>query len=280
MPHVVHPAAGTRSFLGRQPLLYAALAFAAGTLASGRLPLGPASWIVIAVALAAGALVLHARRHLAAGIALLALLGVGAAASQLSRAAPPRAPGLERFLERKDITVVAHVTDDPTSRPALFGGTREVVDVETEEVAEGDFRVPLRAGLRLSIYARENGEDGPPALAYGQRLRFAGKLRPPRNFNNPGAFDYRGYLRRNGIDALASTSAETLEGLPGFDGTRWEHGAADCALRRWRASTSCGARTTPRWWRPCCWARSPPSRAARRSISSAAGPTTSWSSPA
>jgi competence protein ComEC len=221
VPHVVHPAAGTRSFLGRQPLLYAALAFAAGTLASGRLPLGPRNWIAIAVALAAGAMVLHARRHLAAGIALLALLGVGAAAIQLSRAAPPRAPGLERFLERKDITVVAHVTDDPTSRPALFGGTREVVDVETEEVADGDFRVPLRAGLRLSIYARENGDEGPSALVYGQRLRFTGKLRPPRNFNNPGAFDFRGYLRRNGIDALASTSAETLEALPGFAGTRW-----------------------------------------------------------
>ena len=38
----------------------------------------------------------------------------------------------------------------------------------------------------------------------------------------PGAFDYRGYLAENGIVALASTKAASVEVLPGFAGSRAE----------------------------------------------------------
>lgn len=210
-----------RSFLGRQPLLYAALAFGGGALLAPRMAIGISSWIAIAGVLAIGAILLRRERHLAAAVALLVIVALGAAAMLLARAAPPRAPELARFLDRTEVAVVAHVTDDPTTRPALFGGTRAVVDVETEEIAVDDDRITAPAGLRLSIYARNEDDDPASALAYGQRLRFTGKLRPPRNFNNPGAFDYRGYLARNGIDALASTSAADVELLPGNAGSRW-----------------------------------------------------------
>lgn len=62
-------------------------------------------------------------------------------------------------------------------------------------------------------------------LHYGERIRFSAKLKPPRNFRNPGAFDYQGYLAGNGIAALASTKAENVELLSGFVGTR---------IERWR----------------------------------------------
>jgi competence protein ComEC len=63
----------------------------------------------------------------------------------------------------------------------------------------------------------------PPHLfRYGERLRFPTKLYPPHNFRNPGAFDYTGYLAENGIVALGSTKAETVELLPGFAGDRTE----------------------------------------------------------
>ena len=42
---------------------------------------------------------------------------------------------------------------------------------------------------------------------YGERLRFSAKLYPPRNFRNPGAFDYAGYLAENGIVALGPAKA-------------------------------------------------------------------------
>ena len=57
---------------------------------------------------------------------------------------------------------------------------------------------------------------------YGERFRFTATLRPPRNFRNPGAFDYETYLHDNGINLLASTRAESVALLPGFAGSRIE----------------------------------------------------------
>jgi len=57
---------------------------------------------------------------------------------------------------------------------------------------------------------------------YGERIRFSAKVRVPRNFRNPGAFDYRGYLEDHGIAALASAKLENVEIVPGFAGNRWE----------------------------------------------------------
>lgn len=68
-------------------------------------------------------------------------------------------------------------------------------------------------------------------LHYGDRVRFVTKLRPPRNFRNPGAFDYEGYLADRGIAALGSTKLENVEVLPGFAGSRTEH-----LRNRWHAS--------------------------------------------
>ena len=61
-----------------------------------------------------------------------------------------------------------------------------------------------------------------PLFRYGQRIRFFAELIRPRNFRNPGAFDYAGYLRDNGISALASTKYEKVELLRGFSGNRME----------------------------------------------------------
>ena len=66
---------------------------------------------------------------------------------------------------------------------------------------------------------------------YGTRLRSPAKLHPARNFRNPGAFDYEGYLRGNGISLLGSAQAADVERLPGFSGNR-------IALRRARVHAS------------------------------------------
>ena len=58
--------------------------------------------------------------------------------------------------------------------------------------------------------------------AYGSRLRVKTKLHPPRNYRNPGAFDYERYLWENGIAALGSARAKDVEPLPGFVGSRVE----------------------------------------------------------
>jgi competence protein ComEC len=118
---------------------------------------------------------------------------------------------------------------------------RESIDVETEEIASAGERWPVRAGVRLSIYEkvedRASGRlgdrvilddpmtrapDPPIPFAYGTRLRIRAKLHPARNYRNPGAFDYEGYLRDNGISVLGSAEAAEIERLPGFSGSRME----------------------------------------------------------
>jgi competence protein ComEC len=113
--------------------------------------------------------------------------------------------------------------------------------VETEEIASAGERWPVRAGVRLSIYEkvedRASGRlgdrvilddpmtrapDPPIPFAYGTRLRIRAKLHPARNYRNPGAFDYEGYLRDNGISVLGSAEAAEIERLPGFSGSRME----------------------------------------------------------
>jgi hypothetical protein len=73
---------------------------------------------------------------------------------------------------------------------------------------------------------------------YGTRLRIRAKLHPARNYRNPGAFDYEGYLRDNGIGILASAEATDIERLPGFSGSRIE-------LWRTRIHASIVAKNSP-----------------------------------
>ena len=62
----------------------------------------------------------------------------------------------------------------------------------------------------------------PLALTYGTRLHIRAKLHSARNYRNPGAFDYEGYLRGNGISVLGSAEAKDIARLPGFSGSRIE----------------------------------------------------------
>ena len=71
------------------------------------------------------------------------------------------------------------------------------------------------------------------------RLRIRAKLHPARNFRNPGAFDYEGYLADNGINVLGSADAKDLVRLPGFSGSRIEFWRTEC--RRCRVVDVCAA---------------------------------------
>src|SRR5208282_3944500 len=55
---------------------------------------------------------------------------------------------------------------------------------------------------------------------YGERLHFSAQLKLPRNFRNPGAFDYQGYLADRGIAALGSAKLENVDLLADSRGSR------------------------------------------------------------
>ena len=188
----------------------------------------PPLWWVLATLgfLAAGAYYVSRRVWLAFALGLGALFFTGALAIQASTVRGPSDDGALAFADGKEVIVTAHVTHEGEIRSAGFGGTRQSVDVETEELTNGDTRLAVRAGLRLGIYAKESDQEYDESgmrvpmrmFRYGERLRFPTKLRAPRNFRNPGAFDYRGYLADHGIVVLASSKITEVEVLPGFAG--------------------------------------------------------------
>lgn len=58
----------------------------------------------------------------------------------------------------------------------------------------------IKINGKLLIIVKEQLE----LFNYGDRLRLSARIRHPRNFNNPGGFDYRSYLALKGIRATAS----------------------------------------------------------------------------
>ncbi|MFZ7126044.1 MAG: DNA internalization-related competence protein ComEC/Rec2 [Desulfobacterales bacterium] len=97
--------------------------------------------------------------------------------------------------------------------------TRLVLDRISVKDAGGERR--LKGGLQTVVF----GECQRPAP--GDRVQFNGKLRPLRNFGNPGGFDYRRYQAFKGIHASAYTSGKHLSVLPGAAGPSGLKGVAE-----------------------------------------------------
>jgi competence protein ComEC len=208
---------------GRQPLLWAALAFAGGIFTGVHMWRPPVWWIVTTTSFILFAILLLRRRGRAAKlVGLCAIFAGGALAVQLRL--PENLGGLDvlQFADGREITVTAHVIREGTLVEEGEGEVRQQMDVETEQVILPDKTVEVVSGLRVSLYGKK-GEDQPVRMfRYGERLRFPVKLHPPRNFRNPGAFDNQQYLSDQGIVALGSVKTERVELLAGFSGNRAE----------------------------------------------------------
>jgi competence protein ComEC len=149
-------------------------------------------------------------------------------------------PGISGFADGRPVTLTERVMREGYARAAGPRSIRESIDVETEAIASGGGSWPVRAGVRLSIYQKVadraigssgdraipddamTGSPDHPIFSYGTRVRILAKLHPARNYRNPGALDYEGYLRDHGIGVLGSAEATDIERLPGFSGSRIE----------------------------------------------------------
>ena len=153
---------------------------------------------------------------------------------QLRGGSPQLDTSIDPYTDRQELQITAHVTRDGRVQVGGFHEIRQTVDVETEAIqtAEGQ-TAAVHSGIRLSVYSprpNDTASEEPagtaasaapmPVFHYGERLRFSAKLKRPRNFRNPGAFDYQGYLADRGIAALGSAKTGDVERLPGFAGDR------------------------------------------------------------
>jgi competence protein ComEC len=232
----------------RQPMLWSAAAYAVGIAAGPHMPRPASWWIVAALAFIAASLYfLRPRKVLSAVLALGAFLLAGALHIQLRGVSPNLDTTFLRF-DGQQVELTAHVTHAGSWREAGLDERRQTLDVATEEIiTEDGRRLALHSGIRVSIYDTRPSQATAPSqsdsntpLCYGTRLHLAAKLKFPRNFRNPGAFDYQSYLAAHGIAALASAKAEDVQLLPGFVGNRLE-------LRRSRIHSSIIAKIHSLW---------------------------------
>ena len=224
--------------LSRQPMLWAALAYAGGIVTGFYLWRPPLWWLVAAVVFSASGTYLLRRRRRAAFLLGLSALFVTGALRMQTRLPENHGGDVLALADGRDVVVTAHVTKEGNLREEAPGNIHQRLDVETEQIEarndSGSEIVAVHSGLRVNFYGhttknenQTNQSDEATAspmhlFRYGERLRFPVELYPPHNFRNPGAFDYTGYLAENGIMALGSAKAETVELLPGFAGNRAE----------------------------------------------------------
>jgi len=104
----------------------------------------------------------------------------------------------------------------PDSVQAIFSGC--VVDPALMAADRERFTIELARDARaqVTLFARER--ESFPALPYGTRIDFQGKVRTPHNFNNPGTFDNVHFLARQRIYWNASGDAAKVHLLQGACG--------------------------------------------------------------
>ncbi len=115
-------------------------------------------------------------------------------------------PAPELNVEGREIAILAGCVVEP---PAV-SGERERFVLELEPGARAQVTLYTRSGETL------------PALSYGQRIEMDARIRKPRNFGNPGAFDYERYLARQNVYWTASGAAGTLRVLGGTCGSAFQ----------------------------------------------------------
>ena len=129
------------------------------------------------------------------------------------------------------LTVLAHAPGPP---PELDAEGREIVIlggcvVEPPAISGERERFLLElephARAQVTLYTKD-GEPLPP-LRYGQNIELDARVRKPRNYGNPGAFDYAHHLSRQEIFWTASGAADTVRILPGRCGSRFQKAVMD-----------------------------------------------------
>ncbi len=123
--------------------------------------------------------------------------------------------------------ILTDVLHRPSGTPSIDANSQEtvllsgcVVDPPIFYEGRDQFTVQLapKAAARASLTLREG--ELPPDLHYGQLVEFEAKVRPIRNFQNPGSFDFAAYSARREIywNAAVRTGAP-VKVLPGKCGS-------------------------------------------------------------
>jgi competence protein ComEC len=109
--------------------------------------------------------------------------------------------------------------DASSQETVILGGCVVEPPILTADREHFVLELAPRAYANVSLSLRPN--EHAPDLVYGQKIEVDAKVRRPRNFGNPGAFDYVRYLARQNVYWTASAgSGAQITTLPGACGSR------------------------------------------------------------
>jgi competence protein ComEC len=186
----------------KDPLVGPVAAIASGILVSRFVPFHQFELLAaIAAFLLLGILALWREARLIAGICCcLGLFFAGALTAFVHTPGPP--PTID--VEGREIMILSGCVVEP---PAISGSReRFLLELDTN------------ARAQATLYTKKDDETL-PTLRYGQQIELDARLRKPRNFANPGAFDYAHMLARRDIYWTASGAADTVRVQPGHCGS-------------------------------------------------------------
>ncbi len=231
---------------GRAPLLFAALAFAAGILMAHRWWLSPA-WLAIGACLEGLLAALAVRSSLRAALLPLAAtwLLLGAFTAEMQQA--PASQFELRQLAHGTPVLLQGTVDRTTPVHRIVSQRPFSTEEVTEQMQSVDLRVsaaaepndpllplqivPLQGGMRLSLYAPEDATM--LSLACGEVVSVTATIRPPERYRDPGVWDSPSWLLSQGIGVIGSAKAERLTRIS-QPGSR----SLTCMLRAWQSAAS------------------------------------------
>jgi len=199
----------------REPLLLPVLALAGGILIAHfiyfRLTDLASAGAILACVVTLAFFVPAARRMRAAAVCMAML--VGGMATQI--------------VHRQERTPRLNTGDGET---VLLDGCVTNPPVFSPDRAQFTVELAPKAAARISVVVKPDESLRP--LSYGDRVEVAAKVRSPRNYQNPDAFDYAGYLAAQHIYWIGSVgSASGVRVLEGRCGSRVA--GALYAVRTW-----------------------------------------------
>jgi competence protein ComEC len=161
--------------------------------AAGNLQVFASRPIVIALAVLAGIMFIANWRVAGLALALAAIAAAGTLPVQSSLEPNRGLSALSRFADDSLVTVEGYLARAPErveeERPLLH------LDLRVERAAVLPSPLTQSSGL-VRITAPDDS-----AFHIGDELRVTSRIRFPRNDGNPGEFDYRGWLMRQGVSA-------------------------------------------------------------------------------
>ena len=132
-------------------------------------------------------------------LVVLLFIALGILAVHTSMAPDAETPFIGDFVDYEFHNITGTVRDAPESFPAYTRFILTDVKIKKDNAWQ-----PVWGDIGLTVY---KPIDGVAAL---DTLSFWGKLKKPKNFNNPGGFDYERYLERRGVYATVSLSDDTF----------------------------------------------------------------------